>query len=210
MAKKPYKIQVKRSDLSISDSKIQDAELYYGEPLYLNQPGYLIIGKKPVSSNETTSVPDNKVLRVVPRKATVNEDGSPVQYDVADNPVFYRNRDTDNDNSAVNLMDENGYILYPRTLASEVTDDNHAVNIAQMLANKVETDAGSNVRFLAMGYDNTKGAVYFTEFTVDSSQLSDNVLAMINSRVAIDADSYYQSISVGYSSLEQSMYVNMQ
>lgn len=184
-----YKIQVKRTNRTIDDPVITAAALDFGEPFYLNQKDYFIVGPQSDDYENDNLIPDLKVIKAVNRKVTSNG----IDIPVADNPTFYKNKNSD----IVTLMDEDTNSLYPRTRFEAVFDENSSLSVSELLANKVNLDNASQKRS-TLGYD-TSGGVYISEEIIDVSNIPSELLSIINNKVSIDAetDSNFNPLSLG-------------
>ena len=175
-----YKIQIKRTQKSISNPVIQDAYLEFGEPFYMDNEDYLVVGPYSADPSTNNLIPNLKVLKAVDREATDVDDLTST-IPVADNAVYYKN----NSSTIVTLMDSETTSMYPRTRTEAVTDE-YGVTVAELASGKLDIDSAS-VKRPTVGYD-THG-VYISEEIIDTSILSPDLLSIINNKVSIDADS---------------------
>lgn len=131
-----HNIKLKRTRRAFTDTVLQQYSLAYGEPLLVEDnpssnnyvPRFLIIGSQ---DDNAKYIPDEPVIRIVPRQLTV---GSTV-YPVAQNGIYYKNKDV---NNIAELMDETATTIYPKTRASAVIDDVSGSNLTDLLANKLD------------------------------------------------------------------------
>ena len=186
-----YKIQVKRTNRTIDDPIIQAASLEFGEPFYMNQQDYFVVGPKPTENPSDNLIPNLKVVKVVNRVAVDVDDDLDTVISVADKGVFYKNKS----GNVATLMDEDTNSINPRTTTTAITDGD-GTTLAALLVDKVDIDTASLKRS-TLGYDSN--GVFVSEETVNTSGIPDEILDIINNKVSIDSESDpdYSPLSLG-------------
>lgn len=157
-----HTIQLKRSKLyQSSSSTIQSPlathKLLYGEPLLVEDtagiPRFLIIGS---SDTNDTTVEDEKVLRILPRKVTMSVNGVTTTYYVAQRGVFYKEKSAE----LVTLMNENADTLYPRTTVNAI--DGLSETMSSKLNKPLSSTPGNIAVFDSTGTGVEDGGLSFS------------------------------------------------
>lgn len=175
-----FKIQFKRTNEGFIDgTNKENVKVDYGEPIYVNDKDYLIVGEKYTSSANQKTIGTNKVIKAVNRVAT--NDGT--TYEIADNPVFFNQPSVSS--QEVDLLDQDANKLYPKTVLSAITDGG-TYNAAVVIANKVDIDSQSIADpFPSLGHD--ADGIYIDH--VEEPTASGEINSLIAKKVSIDNDS---------------------
>lgn len=176
-----FKIQFKRTAEGFTDgTNKENVKVDYGEPIYVDDKDYLIVGEKYTSAANQKTIGTNKVIKAVNRVAT--NDGT--TYQIADNPVFFNQPDVSS--QEVDLLDQDANKLYPKTVLSAISDASGTYNAAVVIANKVDIDSQSTADpFPSLGHD--ANGVYVD--TKEEPTASDGINSLIAKKVSIDNDS---------------------
>ena len=176
-----FKIQFKRTaeGFTAGNNK-ENVKVDYGEPIYVDDKDYLIVGEKYTSAANQKTIGTNKVIKAVNRVAT----NSGTTYQIADNPVFFNQ--PSNSSQQVNLLDQDANTLYPQTVLSAIVDPETEYTAATVLANKVDIDSQSTSDpFPSLGHD--ANGIYVD--TKEEPTSGGSVNSLIAKKVSIDNDS---------------------
>lgn len=150
-------IKLKRTTAALSNNDLANYTIVYGEPLYFDNTSgqFLAIG-----DHDSATAANAYLVKLVPRQVTQN--GTTVN--VAANPVFYKIL-SQNDNTAVAIIKDDGTEVYPLTTLNQVIDTTtgSSVSLDTLLAKKVDVDIVSGTTItnkIGMGVDS--GGIYVT------------------------------------------------
>lgn len=195
---KRYHIQLKRTKLPITDEKIENYPLVFGEPVYLQNDERLVVGDAPKEGSTTTNIPDCNAVKLVSQHLQDPEDITKY-IDVAENGVYYKNRDASS--NVVDAIDNKGKTIYPRTKLTAVQNDN-GLRLDELLLRKVNIDPHSKVDYPSLGCDDTGVYVYKFEAASTTGDLPQTIIDLLNGKVSIDSNSAVNNIALGVDSVD--------
>lgn len=176
-----FKIQFKRTAEGFTaGTNKENVKVDYGEPIYVDDKDYLIVGEKYTLPSDQKTIGTNKVIKAVNRRATKND----VTYEIADNPVFFNQPNVSSQD--VDLLDQDANKLYPKTVLSAISTDDGSDALAVLIANKVDIDTQSSaIPFPSLGQD--AYGIYVSELQEPTA--SGGINNLIAKKVSIDDDS---------------------
>ena len=139
-----YVIKLKRTTKSFDGDEgavLNNANLAYGEAVFLDKYGYMVVGK---SSGTTTVGNATRVFKAIPKS-------------MADNGIYYTNYDSTNKFIDIQLLQYNNsnytetvQSVYPRTKFEAVTNAAGNLNLATALDNKMDKNNPTGTGYLSL------------------------------------------------------------